>query len=109
MYTYAQAETVLARLYGADEQAQLGAFRGRLKHLKRVNIPLNMSPGRGAKVAYTREHVFQWAVCLEFSEFGFDPVLTSKFIHKFWHIFVSHLRCIDNSEEKDDDVIFQIY
>ena len=109
MYTYAQAETILARLYGADEQAQRNAFRGRLKHLKRVGIPMNMSPGRGKKVLYTREHLFQWAICLEFSEFGIDPMLTSKFIYALWNQFRYFMTYTTQNDNYEDDVILTMY
>ena len=108
VYSYAQAETVLARLYGADEQVQRGAFRGRLKHFKRLGIPLNMAPGRGKKIFYTKEHVFQWSICLEFSEFGIDPTLTARFIHEFWRVFQACLQEIEGTRDKAGDVIFTI-
>lgn len=108
MYTYAQAETILARLYEADEQTQRNAFRGRLKHLKRVGIPLNMSPGRGKKVLYTREHLFQWALCLEFAEFGIDPTVTSHFIHTMWGHFYLIVTWMLSKPDDGNDIVYTI-
>ena len=64
-FTYAEAESLLAKLYQADESAQRGAFRGRLKHLHRLGIPMGRRPGRGKKVSYDREQIYQWAFCLD--------------------------------------------
>jgi hypothetical protein len=84
LYTYAQAETVLARMYDADPTAQAGAFRGRLKHLKRLGVPLERPTGRGRKVPFDLDHLYQWTLCLELSEFGLDPTLIVRFVRHFW-------------------------
>lgn len=85
MYSYAQAETVLARLFGAgNEAAQRGAFRGRLKHLKRLGVPLDVSPGRGKRIQYGIEYIYQWALCLELEEFGLDPTIIVQFVRAYW-------------------------
>ena len=60
-FSHAQAEAVLAGLFGADERVQKAAFRGRLKHLKRLGVPLGSRPGRGSKIDYELEHIYQWA------------------------------------------------
>ncbi|KAA2242095.1 hypothetical protein [Salinarimonas soli] len=83
-FTYAQAETILAGLFGADERVQKAAFRGRLKHLKRLGIPLGSRPGRGSKVDYELEHIYQWAWCLELEEFGLDPSLIVAHVTEAW-------------------------
>jgi hypothetical protein len=84
MVTYAVAEGILARLHGVDAEAQRGAFRGRLKHLKRLGIPLDSSPGKGKKIKYSIEQLYQWAFCLELEEFGLDPALISALVRRYW-------------------------
>jgi hypothetical protein len=83
-FTYAEAETLLAQLYKADETAQRGAFRGRLKHLQRLGIPMGSRPGTGRKVSYDREQVYQWAFCLELEEFGIDPSVIVRIVERQW-------------------------
>jgi hypothetical protein len=83
-HTYAQAEGVLARLHAASGDVQRRAFRGRLKHLKRLGIPRGINPGRGKKVLYEDKHVWEWAFCLELAEFGLDPTLVVRLIEQKW-------------------------
>src|SRR5277367_7122943 len=82
--SYAQAESVLARLHDASEDVRKNAFRGRLKHLKRLGIPLNSTPGRGSKVFYFEDELYQWAFSLELAEFGIDPTAIADFIKSKW-------------------------
>jgi hypothetical protein len=83
-FTYAEAEILLARLYKADEAAQRGAFRGRLKHLQRLGIPMGSRPGKGKKVSYDRQQIYQWAFCLELEEFGIDPTVIVRIVEREW-------------------------
>jgi hypothetical protein len=82
--TYAEAETMLASLHGASGDVQSRAFRGRLKHLKRLGIPIDSSPGRGSKIAYSDDQLHQWAFCLELAEFGIDPTTIASFVLNEW-------------------------
>jgi hypothetical protein len=89
MFTYAEAEKLLGRLYYVpDERALRGAFRARLKHLKRLGVPLDSSPGKGVKVAYEAEHLYQWAFCLELAEFGLDPTIIVKLLKANWKTMI---------------------
>jgi hypothetical protein len=71
--TYAQAEGILARLHQSAGKPQQKAFRARLKHLKRLGVPLGSHPGRGKKIDYTDEQLAEWVFCLELEECGLDP------------------------------------
>ena len=73
MLSYAAVERLLAQVYFQSAEQQAGAFRARLKNLKRGGIPLEQSPGRGKRIQYTLEHVYQMAFCLECIQLGFDP------------------------------------
>jgi hypothetical protein len=84
MLTYAEAESALAAIYQASGKPQAGAFRGRLKHFKRLGIPLGVNPGRGKKIGYGRNELYQWCFCLELSEFGVDPSIIVKIVRQYW-------------------------
>ena len=84
MLSYAEAETLLANMYRASGKPQAGAFRGRLKHFKRLGVPLGVNPGRGRKIAYGRNEIYQWWFCLELSEFGIDPSIIVKIVRAYW-------------------------
>lgn len=81
---YATIEWILARLVNSSGDVQEKAFRGRLKHLKRLGIPLGSSPGKGVKVWYADDHLYQWAFCLELAEFGIDPTVVVDFVREHW-------------------------
>jgi len=79
-YTYQIVETALARVFGANEEAQRGIFRARLKHLQRSGLP-SEAPGKGQRISYTDEQVCDWLVALQVAELGIDPVLVVALIN----------------------------
>src|SRR4051795_8179552 len=83
---YAEVETVLARLHHADAAAQQGAFRGRLAPLRRVGVPIGLNPGKGKRISYEIEQVYQLALCLEIEEFGTDPSLVVSMVKQHWEV-----------------------
>lgn len=84
MWSYKRIEHALARLYGANAVAQVGPFRGRIKHLQRLGVPMNRRPGRGSKAAYDVDEVLQFLFCLELTCFGVDPYLAVILLEKLW-------------------------
>jgi len=84
MLSYAEAEFTLASIFKANSKAQVGAFRARLKHLKRLGIPLGINPGRGKKISYQRAELYQWCFCLELEEFGIDPSIITRIVREYW-------------------------
>ena len=104
MFSYAEAETILARLHHA-ERDQTGAFRGRLQHLKKLGIPLGVRPGRGKKINYEPEHLYQWALCLEYAQLGLDPAYIAQLIHVAWSgIFSNFKEAEAGITSKQDDL-----
>jgi hypothetical protein len=79
---YGDVERSLMRVFRLDE-SQRGAFRGRLKHFQRLGLP-ELEPGKGKKIAYTRELVFQWLIALLLAQLGIDPVLIVAAIKSQW-------------------------
>ena len=82
-FTYGEAEALLAKLHGAEAVQRL-AFRGRMKHLKRVGIPLDTSVGQGKKQLYSEDHLWQWAFALELEQVNVDPTSIGKIIAAYW-------------------------
>jgi hypothetical protein len=81
-FSYAQVETALAKVYNAVD-VQQGAFQGRLKHLRKLGLP-RKTPGKGARIRYSKDDVAQLLVALEFSEFGIDPHLIVDIVLRDW-------------------------
>ncbi|MFF8801450.1 MULTISPECIES: hypothetical protein [unclassified Methylobacterium] len=93
MAAYAVVETALARMHGADAEVQRGAFRGRLKHLQRLGLPLGDKPGKGRRIDYSEAQIVQLALALELSEAGLDPTKIVSFITSYWFMFFEKRLC----------------
>lgn len=107
MLGYAELETALARLHGAGPDAQRGAFRGRLKHLQRLGLPLGDKPGKGKRIDYSEEQVWQLALALELAQFGVDPSLIVELITKQWWFLKGGIREANRRvEQKETDDYF---
>jgi len=103
--SYAEIESILARLHGADGDVQKKAFRGRLKHLKRLGIPRGINPGKGAKVWYKEAQLYEWAFCLELAEFGLDPTAIVRLMEqKFKDDILPHL--VEARLQRDSDDLY---
>jgi hypothetical protein len=75
LLNYGQLETLMARIHGASAKAQTGALRARIRHLRRLGLPLGISPGTGNPVAYGKKQIYELAFCLELEQCGVDPRL----------------------------------
>ncbi|WP_157085661.1 hypothetical protein [Methylobacterium sp. Leaf99] len=109
MASYAAVETALARLHDANPEVQRGAFRGRLKHLQRLGLPLGEKPGKGSRINYDAQQIWQLAVALELAEFGIDPTKIVLIIKHQWRESIS-IR-IDEALEKfgERDETLELY
>jgi hypothetical protein len=86
MYSYGQVEAALAGVHQIPPNA-LGAFRGRIKHFQKIGI-VPSSPGKGRRIDYALTDVYRWGFCLEFAEFGMDPVTIKKIVDDAWnHVY----------------------
>jgi hypothetical protein len=84
MYTYAKVEAVLAKAFGIRTEG-MGAFRGRIKHFKKLGISPS-TPCKGRKIAYETKDILRWAICLELAEFGFDPTIIKPILSIAWGV-----------------------
>jgi len=55
-----------------------------MKHLQRLGLPLGEKPGKGKRIDYSREQIWQLALALELSQFGLDPIIIVRLITDFW-------------------------
>jgi hypothetical protein len=69
---YARVERALAKLFNV-EPASLGALRARLRHLRNIGTPELPRPGSGRQIEYTRDHVIEIMIALEFELIGVSP------------------------------------
>lgn len=82
-FDYAEVEIALAAALDVSEEVQRGPFRARLKHFQRLGLP-GIKVGKGARVAYSEEHVAQLLVGLFLSEAGIDPTAAIAVIKQHW-------------------------
>ena len=92
-FGYAQVEAALAKVYDAED-VQRTAFRGRLKHFRKLGIP-QQQPGKGSRIRYTGSDIFQLMVACEFAEFGIDPHLITNIIRQHWRLKLGLFQAID--------------
>jgi hypothetical protein len=71
-FGYARVEPILGKVFDAED-AQRGAFRGRLKHFRKLGIPAK-NPGKGSRLQYSAPDLFQLLAALELSEFNIEIV-----------------------------------
>jgi hypothetical protein len=82
-YAYGEIERGLGVTLGADEAAQKGALRGRLKHLSTLGLP-SSGPGKGARRSYSEDEALQLLLALLLADLGIDPALIVPAIKKVW-------------------------
>jgi hypothetical protein len=75
LLSYRQLETLMARIYGASAKTQAGALRARIRHLRRLGLPIGISPGTGNSITYGKEQIYEVSFCLELEQCGIDPRL----------------------------------
>jgi hypothetical protein len=101
-FAYAEVEEALAKLYAA-EHVQRGAFRGRLKHFRKLGIP-QRQPGKGGRIRYTTAgDIFQLMLACELSEFGIDPHLIADILRRHWRLKTGLWQAIDHAQRFPSD------
>ena len=89
-YAYGEIERALGTTLGADEKAQKGALRGRLKRIATLGLPPT-SPGKGARRLYSRDEALQLLLALLMADAGIDPVLIVPAIKLYGRVWGNEL------------------
>lgn len=97
MFSYAQVERILAELH-AQPPSRLPAFRGRLKYLRKLGVPLEEGPGKGTRFQYSREHLYQMALGLELTQLGIGPDISAEMAKYQWPKLHKHFRRAEKHE-----------
>ena len=71
-YGYAQIESALALVFGANAKAQKGWLRGGIQNLKKLGLS-PPSPGPGRAISYSLDDADKWLLGLEFGFLHIDP------------------------------------
>jgi hypothetical protein len=67
-----QLQALMMRLHRVPAEKRI-AMLGRLKHLQRLEWPPGANPGKGKRVRYDPEQIFQLALALELIQLGTTP------------------------------------
>jgi hypothetical protein len=95
-YAYGEIERALGLTLGADETAQRGPLRGRLKHFAKLGLPAG-GPGKGARRRYSKDEAYQLLLALLLADLGIDPTLIVPKIPEIWRFFASRVRAADSA------------
>lgn len=70
---YGEVEAILSSVLHVEPDEKK-AFRGRLRHLRNIGVPMGITePGKGAVIRFTRTQVFEMLLCLGLHKFGVSP------------------------------------
>lgn len=70
--SFKQVESVFAERFGIEDD-HAAAFRGRLQHLQRVEVPSKVNTGKGTRANYGWRQMVELAVALDFIDLGLRP------------------------------------
>jgi hypothetical protein len=86
MASYAEVMKVLAELYRAGEDAVRGPLRGRIQNLQKLGVPLHGQVGKGKKLDYQRQQIYQLVFCMELAEIGLNPSQVASTVRVLWEL-----------------------
>jgi hypothetical protein len=89
--SYKVLEQVLYEMHRVPAARQ-SAFLARLRYMQRHDFPA-ARVGRGRKVAYDLEQIFQIAIAFEFLQFGAQPAQVMRLLRSAWPDILAALRC----------------
>lgn len=86
--SYGQMEVILTAHY-AIHPDRVGTFRARLKQLQRLSFPPGVNVGRGTKMVYGAEQLFQLVTVLELIHIGLPAATAATIVTKHWRNFAA--------------------
>jgi len=69
---YKHVEAALIRYFDVPDQ-QMGAFRARLRYLRKIGVPDLAKVGSGSQLTYSREQTIEMMLALQVSQLGASP------------------------------------
>ena len=69
---YKHVEAALVRYFDVPEQ-QIGAFRARVRYLRKIGVPDLAKVGSGSQLTYSREQAIEIMLALQVSQLGASP------------------------------------
>jgi hypothetical protein len=100
-FGYAETETALAKMFDATD-VQRTSFRGRIQHFRKCGLPQKRT-GKGSRVRYSAEDIFQLVLAFEFAELGVDPKLIIQIIRRHWRLRIGLYQAIDYAQKFPGD------
>lgn len=81
--SYSQLEAILVTHFGIHPD-RVSTFRARIKQLQRLGFPSGINIGRGVKMAYSAEHLFQLATAFELIDIGLTAQTATTVTAQNW-------------------------
>jgi hypothetical protein len=74
---------VLMSLYGVRE-SERGRFVARVNKVQRAGVPIGTNIGRGPRVRYSLDHLFQLLLAIELAELSISLLNAASLVRDFW-------------------------
>jgi len=86
--SYNQLETALSAHLGVHPD-RIGTFRSRIKQLQRLQFPSGVNVGRGTRMRYSAEHLFQLVSAFELMDLGLPAATAIAIVNAEWPNFLA--------------------
>lgn len=96
-YSYAEAETALARTFGLGLVHQRSLVRTRIKYIQHLGL-IDLNLGKKKRATYSFAQVSMWLVALLMMEAGLDPTLIVAALRNNWKNIASTLELATSHE-----------
>lgn len=96
--TFNDIETVFSERFDVP-RARAVAFRGRLQHLQRLEVPEGSRTGRGVKAIYGWKQIVQLTVALDLLDLGLAPEVVAKAVKQSTHSLLNAVQQVLNNLE----------